>query len=92
MQLKIIVIRDIRANVHGIPMFVPNIAVALRQLGDQINEPANKDPVAMHPEDFEIWELGTYDDERGWFETEHDASHTQRRQICACKDLVRQKQ
>lgn len=69
MKLQIIALRDIKANVYGQPMFVPNIGAAIRNFGDQVQDP-NSGPLHKHPEDFELWHLGEYDDNDGSFYTD----------------------
>lgn len=64
MILQIIVLRDIKANVYGQPVFVPNIGAAIRSFGDQIKDP-NAGDLNKHPEDFELWHIGEYDDATG---------------------------
>lgn len=69
MLLAILATRDIVSNVHGIPMFVPHIGHAIRTFGDQCRERGDKNNVlGQHPEDFELVELGTYNDVTAQFE------------------------
>nr|AVQ10329.1 DNA binding protein VP4 [Gokushovirinae environmental samples] len=69
MHFKVIVTRDIKANVYSTPMFVPHIGQAIRSFGDACQKKDN-DPnnvLGNHPEDFELILLGEYDDETGIF-------------------------
>lgn len=63
MKLFILSLRDIKANLYNIPIFTPNINVTLRDLRDLVNDPQGKENWQKHPEDFELWELGTWDTE-----------------------------
>lgn len=68
MKLHILVIRDIVANVYGQPNFVASIGGAIRGFGDQINNPQKPDVISQHPEHFEMYKLGMYDDETAKFD------------------------
>lgn len=81
MKLHIIATRDIVANLYSAPMFVPSIGGAIRAFGDECQREDPKNGLYMHPEHYELWELGTYDDNDGTFDVPHDGSHTQAKQI-----------
>lgn len=61
MKVEIFVIRDSASNSFGIPQFSPAKGVFLRQIGDMVNS-GEKSPLSTHPEDFEIFSIGHYDD------------------------------
>lgn len=84
MKMVILAIRDIRADVHGVPMFVPNIPAALRNLSDQVNTPGQDNMLYRHPEDFEVMEIGTFNDADASFEL-----LSKPRQIATCRDMVK---
>ena len=68
MQLEIVCVRDIKADVFGQPMFVPNLGSAIRSFGDGCKDAqaaAKGDVLAKHPEDFELWHIGVYNDQNG---------------------------
>lgn len=69
MKMQILAVRDIKADVYGVPMFVPNIAAALRNFADQVNDPESG-MLNKHPEDFELYHLGSYDDTNAVFVTD----------------------
>lgn len=69
MKIKIVAVRDIKVEAFGQPQFVASIAAALRSFGDQVNDVASKSNLSLHPEDFELYELGEYDDATGLFVT-----------------------
>lgn len=87
MKFFIIALRDIKANQHEPPMFVANTNVAIRDLRDMVNEKDGQRPWQRHPEDFELWELGEWDNETGSFYVEHDGSGYDRKQLCALSTL-----
>jgi hypothetical protein len=83
MKMHIVVLRDITANVYGQPNFVASIGAAIRAFADNIN---GKDPnniVSQHPTDFEMYRLGTYDDELAFFDL-----LTRPEQIATGKNLI----
>lgn len=91
MKYSIIVLRDIKANTHLPPMFVPNINAAIRDLAEVINEPkSERTPVwARHPDDFELISCGEWDAESNYFDTPHDGSHTDTQQLVLLSTLKR---
>lgn len=80
MKLLAFVIRDRAANVFDRPFFAIARGAAIRSFSDAVN---GGDPnFSKHPGDFDLFELGTYDDNTGLFET--GVPH----QIAVGKDLV----
>lgn len=62
---KIIVLRDIRANVHTQPEMWPMEQQAVRAFEDRCQSGDPKDLVARHPQDFELLVIGEYEDHSG---------------------------
>lgn len=74
MIYKVICTRDIKANVYSQPMFVAHIGQAIRSFGDACQK-KDTDPnniLGNHPEDFELVQIGEFDDELGCFLTYDD--------------------
>lgn len=67
MKLYIVAIRDAKVGGYRPPMFVPNIGACLRAIGDYVNTKDDND-IYKHPEDFEVFHLGTFDDETAVFD------------------------
>ena len=67
MKYVVVCVRDRAGNVFGVPQFVVSAGAAIRSFGDGINNEAKDNPLYMHPEDFDLYSLGTYDDENGSF-------------------------
>lgn len=63
-----IMTRDIVSNSWSTPMFVPNIGNAIRSFGDECRRKEPGNVLAQHPRDFELWHMGTYDDDTGKIE------------------------
>lgn len=59
-MLHVITVRDIKADAFGNPVFSPSTGVAIRSFADEINK-GDGNPFAMHPEDYELLHLGTWD-------------------------------
>lgn len=69
MQFEIVAVRDIKTNSFSQPQFVPHQGQAIRAFGDQCMDIDNKQNLmAHHPEDFELYYLGQYNDTTGKFE------------------------
>lgn len=85
MILKVLAVRDIAADVFGQPFFSTTIGAANRNFGDQINRKDDvNNPLGQHPEDFELYHLGDYDDSTASF-----ALFEKPKQISVGKNLVR---
>lgn len=72
---KVLVTRDIKANVYSMPMFVLHIGQSIRAFGDECQRqpnPGEQNPLYAHPEDYELVQIGEYDDEEGCFLTYDD--------------------
>jgi hypothetical protein len=65
-MLQVIVsVKDTAAQAFGRPVFVPAIPVAVRSFRDEVNRKDSTEDLARHPDDFELYELGTFDDATG---------------------------
>lgn len=71
MKMVICSIRDSAADAYGRPFFLPSVGVAIRSFTDEINRPAEDNQIYQHPEDFDLFELGVFDDSNAKFEL-HD--------------------
>ncbi len=65
MNQVIVSVKDTAAQAFGRPVFVPTVSVAVRSFRDEINRPDSKEDMAQHPEDFELYELGSFEDATG---------------------------
>lgn len=65
MMLVIVSVKDTAAQAFGRPIFVPTAAVAMRSFRDEVNRKDSTDDMARHPDDFELYEIGVFDDSCG---------------------------
>lgn len=67
--MKIFSIKD-RASEHfNQPFFQHTAAAAIRIIKNEMRQ--ENSMLAAHPSDFELWELGTFDDQTGQLTNEH---------------------
>ena len=67
MKLIICTVKDRAADAYGRPMFVPSTGVAIRSFSDEINRDNAENQLYNHPDDFDLYELGEFDDNTGLF-------------------------
>lgn len=72
MKYLVLAVRDRKADAFGTPTYHVSRGSAIRGFGDEINRPAENNMFHHHPEDFDLWELGTYSDQNGKFELHED--------------------
>lgn len=71
MKLQVVSVLDVAAQAYGRPAFVPALGAATRSFSDEINRrPGDGQSNVMfdHPEDFQLFHLGVFDDGSGRFE------------------------
>lgn len=66
MKIKVYAVYDSKTKVYAQPNFLINRGAAMRAWKDACNDPQTQ--FFKHPEDFTMFELGTWDDETGQFE------------------------
>lgn len=66
MLSRVFSIYDIKSCVFGMPFTQTNDMLALRTFGDLANDKATT--ICRHPEDFQLFEIGTFDDSKGLLE------------------------
>jgi hypothetical protein len=69
MKRMIVAVRDRAADTFGTPFYVVAVGQAIRSFADEVNREAADSSLYMHPEDFDLYELGTFDDDDGSFDT-----------------------
>lgn len=68
MRLIMCAVRDRAADAYARPMFVPSVGIAIRSFSDEVNRKAEDNQMYNHADDFDLYELGVYDDETAKFE------------------------
>ena len=63
----VVSVKDRAADVFNRPFFVPHRNVAVRDFTDEVNRSAADNPLNKHPDDFDLYILGTFDDNTGAF-------------------------
>lgn len=82
MKAIIFAVKDNAVQSFQMPQFVVHIGGAVRWFTDQVNNPET--PYYKHPEDYDLYELGDYDDQDGMLTRKPKAEL-----IVRGKDLVR---
>nr|QJB18862.1 MAG: nonstructural protein [Microvirus sp.] len=67
MKLTLCTVKDRAADAYGRPMFVPSTGIAIRSFSDEINRVAEDNQMYNHSDDFDLYELGEFDDNTGLF-------------------------
>ena len=84
MLMYIYTIRDSAAALYGRPFYVQGPAVAVRSFTDEVNKAEPQNDLFNHPEDFELFELGTYNDATAVFEL-----YSQPKPLCTAKQVFK---
>lgn len=86
MKLFCMAVRDRAANVFGTPYFTLQIGAAVRGFSQEINRAAADNMLYSHPEDFDLYVIGEYED------AEAELTPCKPRQVAVGKDCaVREK-
>jgi len=68
MKIEIVAMYDSAATMFGRPFFVQTTGIAIRSFSDEIKREANDNDLWKHPDDFNLYHLGTFDDSMGSFD------------------------
>jgi len=66
----IVSVKDRAADVFNRPFFVPHRNVAIRDFTDEVNRLSADNQLNKHPDDFDLYLLGQFDDNSGTFTME----------------------
>jgi hypothetical protein len=81
MLFQVCAIRDRAVDAFNPPLCVAHQGQAVRGFTDEINRKAADNQLNAHPEDFDLYHLGTFNSETGIFDV------GQPRMICVGKDV-----
>lgn len=65
MQLIVVAVRDSAVDAFMRPFFVPSTGMAIRSFRDEVNRADSE--MAKHPQDYELFQLGMFDEDTGRF-------------------------
>lgn len=66
MTIHIVVsVHDTALDAFSRPFYTPTIGAAIRSFQDEVNRDSPDNPLNKHPEDFNLFQLGTWDDNNG---------------------------
>lgn len=67
MKIIVVAVRDRQLNAFGRPWYASTRGQAVRSFSDEVNRSAGDNQLYMHPEDFELFQLATFDEDSGTF-------------------------
>jgi len=70
----IVSVRDTAAEAFGRPMYLQSLGVAIRSFTDEVNREDKDNQLFNHPDDFDLYELGVFDDSIGKYEIRDNPS------------------
>jgi len=83
---NIYAVKDLAVQAFGQPFFLRTNGEAIRSLTDEVNRTDGESAVAKHPEDYELYHLGTYLEE-----TAEMAINEKPELVARAKDLIIQR-
>lgn len=75
MKMVMSCVHDIKGETYSKPWFTPTAAAAVRSFTDLVNDPQNGHTIFSHPEDYVLYEMGTFEDSIGEFITHPIPKH-----------------
>lgn len=63
--MRMYAVRDSAVEAFHMPMFFPTDAAAIRALGDAVNKPQEDNVYYKHPEHFNLYSIGEFNEENG---------------------------
>ena len=71
MLMTVLAVKDRAAEAFARPMFVPSAGVGVRAFSDEVNRNNEENQMYAHPDDFDLYDIGIFDDSTGLFQL-HD--------------------
>lgn len=81
-------VRDTATETFGSVMTFKNEKDAVRSFTTAVNDPNPDSLLSQHPEDYELWQLATYNEDTGTIRTDNEGISM----IARAKDLVAKKE
>lgn len=82
-KLRMFVVYDSKAEIYNTPFCMNTVGAALRAFADQANDPSTM--IGKYPTDYDIFEIGTFDDNSGKIE-----AHEARAHLAKAQDFVKE--
>lgn len=76
-------VKDLAVQAFGQPFFVRAKGEAIRSFQDEANSTTGQSAIAKHPEDYELYFVGNYDEQTGTIHSENPEL------IARAKDLLK---
>lgn len=83
MIYEVCAVYDRAAEAFSRPVFVQSTGMMVRSFSDEVNREAEDNPIFHHPEDFDLFHLGSFDDSTGRFDLLSDV-----RRLARADDLT----
>lgn len=77
---------DQKIETFGLPIFVPHTGAAVRSFTDEVRRQGDDNQLNKHPEDFDLFLLGEFDDQTGELRSLPDPQRLVRGVDCSLKD------
>lgn len=61
----VVAVKDMAVDAFSRPFTVPAVGAAIRSFTDEINRSSAENEMFKHPNDYDLYELGTFDDQSG---------------------------
>lgn len=65
MKYAVCAVKDRAVDAYNRPLYVPTVGVAIRSFNDEVNRKDSE--LSNHPEDYDLYELGQWDDQTAVF-------------------------
>lgn len=85
MKIVVVAVRDQKADAFGNPWYAQTVPMALRHFSDAVNTQDDTNQWRKHPDDFALFQLGTYESSTGKFELLDTPS-----QLCVASEVLKQ--
>lgn len=70
MKMVVMAVFDVQAQMFQRPFFVTTQGVGMRMVADEVNRGQQDNMLWLHPEDFRLFVLGSFDDNSGLFQAD----------------------
>lgn len=86
MKMQMVAIKDRALNAFMTPFFTQTVNQAIRMFQDEINR--KESPMHAHPDDYDLWHLGEWNDDTGLLVVDPDDRVELPKQLAIGKNLI----